>query len=444
MTDAERDRSLRRLRFDNEMEPRFQFDYYRQILPSLRVGLSLTVLLMIGQGIIGYFQSAALSQALIVTSVRIFPLLAGLGLTYWPGFWRYWQLYFGALIVIGVPIGTTLRMANFIHSPFLHNPAAQLGYLGALTLFGMIVLAGMLRLHFRWTMLIEIGMVGSSLHAAILHIHLPPEVILMTYGSVVFPPLVMIVFSSFAYERLHRTAFLNHHLLEIERARSESLLRNALPDAIVDRLKASEELIADDHVEVTVLFGDIVDFTPWSADRSAREVLQFLNEVFCRFDRLVEEFGLEKIKTVGDCYMVVAGAPEPRADHVEAAARLALAMQAEAARLSREQGTEVRFRIGIHTGPLVAGVIGEKRFLYDVWGDTVNTASRLESYGSPGEIQVSAEVAERLQGRFRLKRRGEIEIKGKGRVETYFLVGEKPHEYPPNLIADPASSGGKR
>jgi class 3 adenylate cyclase len=154
-------------------------------------------------------------------------------------------------------------------------------------------------------------------------------------------------------------------------------------------------------------------------------VLEFLNRVFSRFDQLVEAHRLEKIKTIGDCYMVVAGAPEARVDHVEAAARLALEMTAESERMSVQHGTLIRFRIGIHTGPLAAGVIGEKRFLYDVWGDTVNTASRLESQGVPGGIQVSKEVAERLQGKFILEPRGTVELKGKGPVETHLVVGER-------------------
>jgi class 3 adenylate cyclase len=181
-------------------------------------------------------------------------------------------------------------------------------------------------------------------------------------------------------------------------------------------------MIADDHPEVTVLFADIAGFTPWAAGKPAREVLEFLNRVFSRFDQLVEVHGLEKIKTVGDCYMVVAGAPEARADHVEAAARLALDLTAEARRISAESGAPIQLRIGIHTGPLAAGVIGEKRYLYDVWGDTVNTASRLESQGVPGGIQVSAEVAERLRGKFILEPRGTVELKGKGLVEAYLLV----------------------
>lgn len=267
-------------------------------------------------------------------------------------------------------------------------------------------------------------LVAVSLWGALTQLRLPPSDLFVNYAGLVFPALTIVLYGAYSFERAQRSAFLSNHLLERERAKSEALLRNTLPDLIVDRLKASQDPIADDHLEATVLFADIADFTPWSADRSAREVLEFLNEVFSRFDRLVASHGLEKIKTIGDCYMVIAGAPQPRQDHVEAAARLAMAMQAEAERLSRERGVPVRFRIGLHAGPLVAGVIGENRFLYDVWGDTVNTASRLESHGVPGTIQVSAEVARKLHGSFDLRRRGTIDPKGKGPVESYFLEGE--------------------
>lgn len=424
MAALEQERALGRLRFPTELEPVFQQDYYQKILLSLRIGMALMALTLVGQGIGWYFQTSADSAQLPQVIGRPIALLAMLGLTCWRDFWRYWQLCFVALFAIGFPTGVTVVGQSLANNTFWRGAAAHLGYLSLLTLYSMVMLSQMLRLHFRWTALYQVMLAGWSLWAALVYIQMPAEHILMFYGFIILPVLVMVIFAAYAYERLQRSAFLSNHLLEIERAKSEAILRNTLPDAIVDRLKASDGLIADDHVEVTVLFGDIVDFTPWSADKPAREVLDFLNQIFSRFDRLVGEYDLEKIKTVGDCYMVAAGAPTPRADHVEVAARLALAMQAEAARLSAEQGTPMLFRIGLHTGPLIAGVIGEKRFLYDVWGDTVNMASRLESHGIPGAIQVSAEVAERLRGRFALEPRGEVEIKGKGLVETYLLKGE--------------------
>lgn len=423
MTDAERARCLRGLRFPKELEAAFQQDYYQRIVPSLRVGLALMALIMIGQTVAWFLlTNAAANFSLVI--LRPLPLVATIGLTYWRGFWRYWQWYFVALLALGLPLGISQLGRGLSDTSFWSGPAAQLAYFGMMTLYGMVMLSGMLRLHFRWAALYQTMLVGWSLSTVIAYVRLRPENILMAYGAIILPALIMMLFASYAYERLQRSAFLSSYLLDVERSRSEAILRNTLPGAIVDRLKASDALIADDYVEVTVLFADIAGFTPWSAARSAQEVVAFLSLVFSRFDRLVESCGLEKIKTVGDCYMVIAGAPTPRADHVEATARLALAMQVEAQRLSVEQGAPIHFRIGIHAGPLVAGLIGEKRFLYDVWGDTVNIASRLETHGVPGAIQVSAAVAKRLQGRFLLRRRGEVEVKGKGLMETFFLESE--------------------
>lgn len=206
-------------------------------------------------------------------------------------------------------------------------------------------------------------------------------------------------------------------------ATSERLLLNVLPAPIAERLKRETGVIADAHDDVTVLFADVVDFTPFSERTSPERIVELLNDVFTAFDRLAERFGLEKIKTIGDAYMCVAGLPARRPDHAEAAADMALAMQAELDRVCALQGLELRLRIGMHSGPVVAGVIGERRFIYDLWGDTVNTASRMESSSLPGRIQVTEEVHRRLAGAFEFEPRGEIEVKGKGRLRTWLLVG---------------------
>jgi guanylate cyclase len=207
--------------------------------------------------------------------------------------------------------------------------------------------------------------------------------------------------------------------LEQERARSEMLLLNILPEPIAARLKAGEETIADAWDSVTVLFADIVDFTPTAARLGPEGMVQVLNEVFTMLDGLAAKYHLEKIKTVGDAYMVVGGLPEARTDHLESVCRFALeTMEAIA---TRPDG--IQMRIGIETGPVVAGVIGSSKFSYDLWGDTVNTASRMESHGIPGRIQVTERVRHALDRSFDFERRGSIEVKGKGPMETHFLVG---------------------
>jgi class 3 adenylate cyclase len=216
--------------------------------------------------------------------------------------------------------------------------------------------------------------------------------------------------------------------LAAEHERSERLLLNILPAPISARLKGSDKLIADSFAEVTVLFADIVGFTELSQALSPERLVEMLNHIFAAFDDLAERLHLEKIKTIGDCYMVAAGVPDARADHTEAIARMALGMREELERVNRLTGQSLRIRIGIHSGPVVAGVIGKRKFIYDMWGDTVNTASRMESSGVPQEIQVTRRVYDQLVGKFDLEARGTIAVKGKGEMETYLLKAEKtPH-----------------
>ncbi len=210
-----------------------------------------------------------------------------------------------------------------------------------------------------------------------------------------------------------------------EHARSEGLLLNILPAPISARLKETRESIADGFAEVTVLFADIVGFTELSQKLTPAELVDMLNRTFSSFDDLAERIGVEKIKTIGDCYMVAAGLPEKHPDHASRVADMALGMRDALERINIEGGYSLRLRIGLHTGPVVAGVIGKRKFIYDLWGDTVNTASRMESSGAPGEIQVTKEVFALLDGAFELESRGTIKVKGKGDMETYLLKSRR-------------------
>jgi class 3 adenylate cyclase len=215
--------------------------------------------------------------------------------------------------------------------------------------------------------------------------------------------------------------------LDVERQRSERLLLNVLPAAIAARLKQSQGVIADGFPDVTVLFADIVNFTPLSERIAPEGVVRLLDELFSVFDQLAQRHGLEKIKAIGDAYMVVGGLPDPRPDHAQAVAEMALAMREEAARHTGPGGQPLQVRIGIDTGPVVAGVIGRSKFSYDLWGDTVNTASRMESHGLAGCIQVTDRTYQRLQNRYRFQRRGPIPVRGKAAMVTYLLLGRNPH-----------------
>jgi class 3 adenylate cyclase len=211
--------------------------------------------------------------------------------------------------------------------------------------------------------------------------------------------------------------------LSLEKENSDRLLLNILPPSIADRLRGGEQIIVDSFAAVTVLFADLVGFSQLAVRLSATELVRTLNTMFSAFDALAARFGLEKIKTIGDAYMAVGGLPERTDNHAERAAEMALAMQEETNRFSRESGYDLSIRVGLHTGPVVAGVIGTHKFSYDLWGDTVNIASRMESHGHPSAIQVSAETERRLRDKYVFITRGRIAIKGQGELMTYLLMG---------------------
>jgi len=213
--------------------------------------------------------------------------------------------------------------------------------------------------------------------------------------------------------------------LETEQEKSERLLLNILPGPIADRLKQGEENIADSYAEVSVLFADLVGFTKLSARVTPNQLIELLNQIFSGFDELSDRHKLEKIKTIGDAYMIVGGLPTPRPDHAEAIAEMALDMQRFITRFNEETDNELDIRIGINSGPVVAGVVGTKKFLYDIWGDAVNTAARMESHGVEGRIHVTSETYLLLRDKFEFEDRGIIEVKGKGDMHTYLLKGER-------------------
>ena len=216
-----------------------------------------------------------------------------------------------------------------------------------------------------------------------------------------------------------------HRLLEAERDRSERLLLNILPAPIADQLRHGHTTIAEGQPDVTILFADIVGFTPLAESIGPRALVDLLNDVFSAFDDLADAAGLEKIKTVGDAYMVAGGIPTPRPDHLATVLGMALRMGKAAARVGSRYEEELQLRIGIDSGPVVAGVIGRRKFSYDLWGDTVNSASRMESHGVPGRVQVTERVARAAQPEFDFEARGPVEVKGKGAMRTYLLVGPR-------------------
>ena len=244
-----------------------------------------------------------------------------------------------------------------------------------------------------------------------------PEAFVRTFdvlNIVVVSAVAMVLLVTFARGR------------DAAQARVETLLLNVLPAEVAQRLQSDPNSIADHFDEVSILFADVVDFTPLSSRLEAREVVGLLDRLFTSFDELVDRYEVEKIKTIGDCYMVAAGVPRQRPDHAHALAGLALEMR-ECAKhsLPDPDGHDLRLRIGISSGPVVAGVIGRRRFLYDLWGDTVNMASRMESHGTPDEIQITRSTRELLRDDYVIEPIGLVDVKGKGEIETWRLVAPR-------------------
>src|SRR5512133_3173372 len=271
--------------------------------------------------------------------------------------------------------------------------------------------------HRRWSLLIAAWYVIAPLGYALSPLSQDTRTPLTLLGD------AMSNAAMFAAVLVLGEAVRSRRALAAEQERSERLLLNVLPASIATRLKAGEAVIADAFPEVTVLFADLVDFTRRSHRTGPAQVVAALNELFSAFDELAQRQGLEKIKTIGDAYMVAGGLPQPRPDHAQAIAEMALAMQAEVTRRTDPSGQPLQVRIGIDTGPVEAGVIGTAKFSYDLWGDTVNTASRMESHGIPGCIQVTERTYQRLRDGYRFQRRGPISVRGMGEMVTYFLVG---------------------
>jgi guanylate cyclase len=316
--------------------------------------------------------------------------------------------------------------------------AGGVGLWGILAPLGALVFSDV-RSAARWLVAWLVVFLGSGIAGAVIGPvwALPPEWFTSTMlglniavsGTIVFTMLAV-----FAVQRAEALA-----ALRVEQAKAENLLLNILPRSIADKLKAQTQPIADQIGSASILFADVVDFTPWSERLAPADVVGCLDHLFSHFDTLAERYGLEKIKTIGDCYMVAAGVPTERPDHASALALMALDML-EAMRSDGEAGhLGLELRIGINSGPVVAGVIGRKRFLYDLWGDAVNTASRMESYGSPGRIQITRTTYELLAADFVCEPRGTITVKGKGEVEAWYLVG--PRDGRPSGAATGAVTG---
>jgi len=302
-------------------------------------------------------------------------------------------------------------------------PTGGVGLWGIMAPLGALVFRGV-ESGIRWFVAWLVVFLGSGIAAALLGTVSPMpawfSAVMLALNITVGGTIVFTLLALFARQREEALA-----ALRIEQERAESLLLNILPGSIAERLKASPRTIADQFTAASVLFADVVDFTPRSEKLSAPEVVELLDRLFSHFDELAQRRGLEKIKTIGDAYMVASGVPDPRPDHAQALALLALDMVESLRAGGDVADLGLQLRIGINSGPVVAGVIGRKRFLYDLWGDAVNTASRMESGGTPGRIQITRATYELLRDEFECELRGTVPVKGKGEMEAWYLVGRR-------------------
>src|SRR5689334_18140006 len=325
-----------------------------------------------------------------------------------------WLLRVGQIDILLAPTLSMIPLGGFLDS-------GGVGLWGILAPLAALVFSDV-RSAARWYVAYLVVFLGSGIAGEIVGPIWEPLPVWFTSTMLALNIAVggTIVFTLLAvFARQRRDAL---SALRQEQAKSENLLLNILPRSIADKLKAQTQPIADHFDSASILFADVVDFTPWSERLPPAEVVGYLDRLFSHFDELAERYRLEKIKTIGDCYMVAAGVPTPREDHACALASMALDML-EAMRSHDEIAhLGLELRIGINSGPVVAGVIGRKRFLYDLWGDAVNTASRMESYGTPGRIQITRATCELLSDEFECEPRGTIEVKGKGELEAWYPV----------------------
>lgn len=371
-------------------------------------------------------------------------LLYAVSLYYDPGVYPRYEplvdaIVAGIVAVLAVLVGVTWGRLH-------HRRSTQVAATGALTVaagllvllavtpddiagffhagLGLVIVATGTLFHLRFPVALSIALVViAAYESASWSVGVADDVVLS--GTVfLFASTLLAGFAAYVLEQTAREAWLDRQALEEERDRSERLLLNVLPRASAERLKDEPVPIADHHPEATVMFTDIAGFVAFQRAMSADELVRHLHDLFREFDEIVRAHGMEKIKTMGDAYMAVAGVPEPMPDHVARAAEAALEFREAVRRFSAGIGHELTVRIGIDTGPLVAGVIGQEKFSYDVWGDPVTIASRMESHGHPGRIQVTARVRDQLVDRFRLEARGTEEIKGMGPMELWWLEGK--------------------
>jgi class 3 adenylate cyclase len=422
-----------RLRFDDPyLESAFRADQFRHNLGNIRFAFLAGIALWVAWGLLLNPRMLALADQRIDTLMRfavfIPMLVVGFALTFTPFFARVWEW-----VAVTIAVATLLVWVFYVTQ--VQTLPAEYGYVGVILITSFTYT--LLRLRFVFVVLITLVGIAAYLPYALTAAYISElSVVLATLYLVSFGLLGLL--AAYRVERSSRQLFLRERQLDQERARSDGLLLNILPQAIVEQLKASPSgRIAQAFDQVSVVFADAVGSTEQAARSSPEEFADALDELFRTFDAIADRHQLEKIKTIGDAYMAVAGAPVPVADHADAAAAMALEILAEAGKIRWPSGDPIVVRVGVASGPAVAGVIGVRKFAYDLWGDTVNLASRLEEYGVPGHGLVSESTANQLTDRYDFAPTQLMDVKGKGPTPVRILLGRRS-DVP---VASPASPG---
>lgn len=397
-------------------------DAYQEMLIALtgkrfRVASLLVVLIVFLDAMVQYFVQSALFYQLFWTRLVTITAMLLLFLLIHNKYLARFAIYFSFLgiLVITADIEAAIITTGGYQSPFQAGLVLLIVGVGLLFPYSvkqMMIAASMVWLVYLFPLDSQNFTISSSENAFYLQ------------AFFLFCATLLALTASFMASRLRKQEYIGRLALQAEQEKSESLLLNVLPEPIATRLKNGEGHISDSYDSVTVLFADIVGFTPLAERLQSKQLVSLLNDIFSRFDRLARQYGVEKIKTIGDAYMVVGGVPIHDAHHATAIADMALEMLQSIKDYNRHQGSDLAIRIGINSGPVVAGVIGQQKFSYDLWGDTVNTASRMESHGASGCIHVTESTYRHLQHTYLFNQRESIEIKGKGLMQTYFLQGK--------------------
>jgi len=415
---TENDQNIFTLEFrDKALEAAFQADHAKNVLSQVRIAIIIAAIL---------YGTFSILDFIVITENRIPALFVRFGFAiplFALGYLATYRMYFRKRLQLLVSIIICIAGVGIMLIAIRYeNVKSDIFFTGTLLpLFWAFLYSGL-----RFINAVKVGLCLIVIYEVLLYsFSNMPFYTFIGLNFFIFTSLIIGVLGGYTIERYYRRDFVNQRLIRLEKQKNEKLLLNILPKSIAEELKAHEGTIARDYEEITVLFADLVGFTQLSSHQTAQEVVTMLNEIFSMFDKLTDEYGLEKIKTIGDAYMVTSNISANKSDAVEAVADFALDVHQMLSKYNERTGKNIEIRVGIHTGPAVAGVIGVKKFIYDVWGCTVNIASRMESHSLINQTQVSQASYELLKDRFIFDERGEIEIKGMGRMHTYLLMNRR-------------------